>query len=340
MARRSSSKKHRSKRYWSRDPNKCKSDWTLHLCRESSGKRDAFFLLTKVLHDMPPERAPYFEKIFKDNVTPIGRGESELTISDEAADNFGVLLDFLYCQTEEAEQEFLFNVKHGMALRKIAEYYEIRPLQEMLSTFYLETTLAFNVGESIDRAKKCETDGKHVSALSTLDQFVHGMHTVEYIDEEEVEPEFLLKALVRRKALKLSKNKSDSENISCLVALCTEQYKDKMNKSFFYKLTHAEHIPFIDQEAALQLLMVEAELDIWKDGDSFSSLQGRCIRSLLSDWAEVRNKFESEKLYWKTLRRLSPSILGILLMHSTGTAHGVDESADPEISELTTVLSN
>jgi hypothetical protein len=268
----------------------------------------------------------------------IAESESEITIADQAAaEGFGALLDFLYCTTEEDEQEFLFNVKNGLALYKIADHFEIKPLQEMLCNFYRETTLAFNGVEFINEAKKFDSDGLLKSALH---QFAHGMHTTEYIQEDQLEPSFLLQALELRKTLEIPCNRYDSENISCLVALCTQNHKHSINRSLFYKLTHGDYIQYIDQEAALQLLTVEAEMDFWKDTDNFSSVQGRCIRSLLADWTGLREKFDSDAAFWKCLKKLSPSILGILLMHSTGTAHGFEEEEIPETPELTTVLSN
>jgi hypothetical protein len=336
MSIRSWKSKSRSKeRCWSRDPGKNKSDWTLHISRES-GNTDTYYVHTKVLDKLPPHRVPYFETIFKDNMNQIGDNESEINISDDAADTFSVLLDFLYCSTEKQEHDLLVNVKNGLALYKLAEYYNIRPLQEMLPKFYRDSTLAFNVIEFINEAKKFETSGMLDSAI---EQFAHAMHTIEFIEEDQLEPEFLLRAMERRKALKLPMNRWDSENISCLIALCTKHYKYQLTRSLFYKLTHEDYIPFVDQEAAMQILTVEAELNLWSDPDNFSCVQGRCIRSLLGDWAGLRGKFESDSGFWKTLRKLSPSILGILLMHSTGTAHGIEEAPKKEIPDVQTVLS-
>jgi hypothetical protein len=115
----------------------------------------------------------------------------------------------------------------------------------------------------------------------------------------------------------LEDNKVDSENISCLVALCVQQNQDKLTRKMFYSLSSELYIPHIDQEAALQLLTTEQELGYWTDSDTFSSVQSRCIRSLVADWAGLRKKFQSDELYWKALRNLSPSILGVLLMQAS-----------------------
>jgi hypothetical protein len=319
-----SSSKSKSRRSWTRDPEKNKCDVTLQLKRKS-GKRDTYYIHTKVLEALDKRRTPYFHKVFEEKAHIVGERASLLSASDEVADKFPLYLDFLYCRSKEEEQQILFNVQNGLDLYKIAEYYGITPLRDMLSKFYRDKTLAFSVVELINESKKFESEDTLESALK---QFSQTMQDNESVDEKELEPTFLLRALKKRKELKVPMNRWHSENISCLVALCTQHFKKQLTRSMFYKLTLEEHIPFIDQEAALQLLTVEAEQGYWEDSDNFSSVQGRCIRSLLSDWIGLRNKFESDTAFWKTLRRLSPSILSIILMHATNTARGAEEIKD------------
>jgi hypothetical protein len=320
----SSTSKAKPRRCWTRDPGKNKCDVTLQMKR-MSGKRDTYYMHAKVLERLDKRRAPYFQHVFKEKAHKVGERESLLSASDDIADKFPIYLDYLYCRSKEEEQHMLLNVQNGLDLYKIAKYYGIVPLRHMLSKFYRDKTLAFNVVELINEATKFESEDQLESAL---EEFAQTMHNNEYVDADQLEPTFLLKALKKRQELKVPMNRLNSENISCLVALCTQNYSKQVTRSMFYKLTLDEHIPFIDQEAALELLIVEAEQGYWEDNDSFSSVQGRCIRSLLSDWIGLRNKFESDTTFWKTLRRLSPSILSILLMHSTNTARGAEAIRD------------
>ena len=69
----------------------------------------------------------------------------------------------------------------------------------------------------------------------------------------------------------------------------------------------------------------ETEEGYWTDTDNFSTVQARSIQSLLSDWVGLRQKFESDAAFWKTLRDLPPNVLGILLMQSTGTAKETED---------------
>jgi hypothetical protein len=246
----------------------------------------------------------------------IGDRTSELSLPSDVADVFQILLDFLYCASRKEEDELLRNVENGLALYKIAEYFEILPLQIMLVTFYRDTTIPYDVTKLIDGAKKFENKDM---LRSGMEQFARTMHTLEYVEEQNLDPLFLIMALKKRKALQVNSTKKDYENISCLVALSTKHYKSKLTRSLFYKLTQEAYIPLIDQEAALQLLTVERELQYWTDTDNFSTVQARCIQSLVSDWSGLRRKFESDSIFWRTLKRLSPNVLGVLLMHSTGT---------------------
>jgi hypothetical protein len=79
-----------------------------------------------------------------------------------------------------------------LALYKTTDYFEIKPLQEILCHFYCKTTLAFNDTKFINEAQKFDSDGLLKLAL---DQFAHGMHMAEYIQEDQLEPSFLLQAL-------------------------------------------------------------------------------------------------------------------------------------------------
>lgn len=303
---------------WHRDRNMSRSDWIIHVVR-STAVRDVYYVHTKVVDNLSPRRVAFFEPIFKDNMKQIGDQTSEISLPSDIADEFDKLLDFLYCADENEEEEFLFNVKNGLSLYKVAEYFKIVPLQAMLTTFYRETTMPFNVMEFLQGAKKLNNQEMLDSGI---EQFALTMHSMEYIEEEKLEPGFLLKALRRRKDLKLRTSTIDSENISCLVALCTKHYQTKLTRSLFYKLTQEAYIPAFDQEAALQLLTVETQLGYWEDTENFSTVQARCIKSFLSDWTGLRHKFGSDDAFWKTLRDLSPNVLGILLMQSTGTVKG------------------
>ena len=199
----------------------------------------------------------------------IGDRTSELYIPSDLS--FDVLLDFLYCSNEKEEEEFLFNVKNGLLLYKIADYFKIKSLQTMLCDFYRQTTMPFNVteylmdgsvGSSASKTLQVRNNNKEV-LHSGIEQFAKTMQTLDFVEEEKLDPMFLLKALKKRKELKISQTKKESENISCLIALSTKHYKNKLTRSIFYKLTQEAYIPYIDQEAALQLLTVESELQYW-----------------------------------------------------------------------------
>ncbi|KAG7366960.1 BTB/POZ domain containing protein [Nitzschia inconspicua] len=318
---------------WRGDRLKSKSDWTIHVVRSDDGSRDIYYVHTKVVDDLSPRRVPYFEPIFKDSMRQIGDRTSELTVPSEVAEVFDKLLDFLYCSDRRREEEFLFNVKNGLGLYKVAEYFHVEPLQAMLTKFYRDQTMPFHVMDgSPNAATMPSTRGKKVlvsgeRSKNEMEKFARSMHELEFVDETKLEPAYLLKTLKRRKEMNLTESKRDSENISCLVALCTKHYREKMTRSFFYKLTQESFIPHIDQEAALQLLTVETELGFWTDTDNFSTVQARCIQSLLSDWKGLRRKFDSDGAFWKTLRGLSPNVLGILLMQSTRTSQGNSRSS-------------
>jgi hypothetical protein len=118
---------------------------------------------------------------------------------------------------------------------------------------------------------------------------------------------------------------TDFETVSCLVAICVKQNKEKLSRTLFYQLTSKNYIPHIDQEAAIEFLTIEEELGFWTDCNNFSSLQSRCIRSVLANWEGLRKKFASDEAYWKRLRKISPSILGILLMHASGPSRQDDD---------------
>lgn len=142
---------------------------------------------------------------------------------------------------------------------------------------------------------------------------------------DALDPEVLLEVLKQRKSMNIDTRKIDFETVSCLIALCVKRNKKKLTPTLFYQLTGNDFIPFIDQEAALEFLAIEEDLGFWTDRNNFSSVQSRCIRSLLANWEGLRKKFPSDEAYWKSLRTISPSILGILLMHASGTSQREDD---------------
>jgi hypothetical protein len=320
--------KHRSKESlkvpmnWRMDPKKSKSDWTLRIVRQESGLHDSYYVHKSILKEMPPDRAYILFPLFENNVRQKDAATSEIIASENAADAFDSFLDFMYCKSPQDVENFLLKAENGLKLYGLAEYFELYDLQKMLATFYKENILATDVIDFMNEARKFESDDMLEAAL---EQFAYALHTVEYVQEDQLEPEFLLKVLKKRKTLALPSNRSDSENISCLIALCSKYYKHQLTRKLFYKITDEEYIPHLDQEAALQLLVVEEELKFWRDKESFSNLQSRCIRSLLLDWKELRERFESDTAFWKALQKLSPGVLAILLMHSTGTAGDPDD---------------
>ena len=315
--------------------HKSRSDWTIHVVSEEDGAREIYYVHTKVVDDLSSRRVPYFEPVFKDSMKQIGDRTSELSLPSEVAEGFDKLLDFLYCENKKQEEDFLFNVKNGLALKKVAEHFKIEAMQNMLTKFYKDKMTPFHVLEEEARDPTSFEDKENV--ISEMENFAKTMHTLDYVDEAKLEPSYLLRTLKKRQEMKLTTSKPDSENISCLIALCTKHYRDKMTRKVFYKLTQERYIPHIDQEASLQLLTVESEEGYWTDTDNFSTVQARCIQSLLSDWTGLRQKFESDAAFWKTLRELSPNVLGILLMQSTGTAQEAEDDvrSSDKLSERT-----
>jgi hypothetical protein len=308
---------------WRMDREKSKSDWTLRIMRTDSSLHDTYHVHKRVLKEMPPDRANMLFHFFENKVHQKDAATSEIIASDKAADVFDSFLDFLYCKSPREVKTFLLEADNGLKLYGFAEYFELHDLQTMLANFYKDyTPLAANVIEFMNESRKFESDDM---LEAVLEQFAYNLHTVEYVQEDQLEPEFLRKALEKRKTLALPSNRWDSENISCLVALCSKHYKHQLTRELFYKITDDEYIPHLDQEAALQLLVVEEELKFWWDTESFSNLQSRCIRSLLLDWKGLRRRFDSDTAFWEALQKLSPCVLAILLLHSTGTAGDQDD---------------
>ena len=271
----------------------------------------------KVFQNLPEDRAECLGPIFKEQMRSKESKGGEIILTDEAADAFDVFLDYLYCKNHREVEKLLKNSENGLALYGFAEHFQIDGLQRLLSDFYRNSTSPEN--DTLDFINESSNRLLSGGVLDAgLEKFACTLHTMEDIDVKELEPEFLLQALKKRKSMSLTCNRLDSENISCLVALCTLHYKSQLSRKFFYELTHAEYIPFIDQEAALQLLTIETEQKYWEDTDNFSGLQVRCVQSLLKDWKGLRAKFESDTAFWKVLRSIdSGPVLSFLLMHAT-----------------------
>eukprot|EP00934_Nitzschia_sp_Nitz4_P007285 Nitzschia sp. Nitz4//scaffold30_size153850//612//3638//NITZ4_002754-RA/size153850-augustus-gene-0.64-mRNA-1//-1//CDS//3329547190//7275//frame0 len=258
-------------RQWSRSQRKCPhSDWTIHIVNPQTGRRDTYYIHTKALDSLPDHRSPYFEPIFTEKLKHVGNQESELIINDDTvAEGFGIFLDFLYATSANEEESLLNNVKRGMIIFGYANYFQVLALKRMLATFYRRNTSALiqdtppssTASSSMPklfqkRSSQCYRDPPP-EPESPMDAFARSMATIKYIDDAQLQLEYFIQVLERRKQLNITSSTAESKNISCLVAMCAEHNRKSLTRRLFYKLTHKDYIPHINQQAALKLLTIE-----------------------------------------------------------------------------------
>ena len=184
------------------------------------------------------------------------------------------MLDYMYA----IDDKLLVSSESAVALRHLSQFFGIRALAKRVGCFinedisldnmdiYLETTSAFDDLQTATLcADRCALEVENINPSSPL--------------LIEMDPSFILDIVSSQKfnPLKHSKHMSTVMASYFIMQVCV------IDGNVFEELTAAEYLPFIDEEAALPLLILEAEL-VRESADEracLTSLQQRCVEGIL-----------------------------------------------------------
>ena len=277
---------------WRLDASQSLSDWKIRIHHQRKGCTTEYHVHKNILA-VGPRKSEYFSSLFRcsDRLAESVLQTSEIVLEDMAADAFPCLLDFMYSPTDNAH----VTTENAIALRYLAQYFGIRLLHKKVMDFLrqdinISTVNSYICDSFLFQDEKisgfvAETCAINIVEISPTSKLI-----------QTVDPEFFLHIITSPEI----DTCSASGHLSILVASYCSFHKDRIDYEIFRRLTHRNHMPFVDREASLPLLEMEADLrhdEIQQTGGGdakktsvlgeFSCLQQRCIKVLALHWKEV-----------------------------------------------------
>jgi hypothetical protein len=336
---------------WKLDPSHSLSDWLIKITRQNSKKTDEYFVHKSIMA-VGPRKSEYFASLFRcsHQLAESASNTSDIELDDMTADAFPSMLDFLYSPTNT----LYISTEKAIALRYLAQYFGIRLLHKKVMEFLRKDISLSTVSTYISN-----TNLFHDEKISGYVAETCAVNILEILPTSDlvlkVNPKFFLHVI--------SSPEIDtcavSGHLSVLVAAYCKIHRKQLDESTFLSLTHRNHMPFIEREAALMLLDIEADLIASMDEEGglkvslpkereLSCLQKRCIKVLSLHWKEVSEENRSkastvfEKIHSAVLLELLDKSLSIVrqrLEESTKSADNqrvkLEQEFDVKLSQST-----
>eukprot|EP00537_Pseudo-nitzschia_pungens_P008567 CAMPEP_0172369822 /NCGR_PEP_ID=MMETSP1060-20121228/34792_1 /TAXON_ID=37318 /ORGANISM="Pseudo-nitzschia pungens, Strain cf. cingulata" /LENGTH=421 /DNA_ID=CAMNT_0013094897 /DNA_START=52 /DNA_END=1317 /DNA_ORIENTATION=- len=256
---------------WRVSPKESQSDWTITIESVPEGTISKYHVHKAVLVNDGHKGSDFFARLI--NETDITDTKT-IKIHEDAAKLIQNMLDYMYANDDELE----ISSDSAVGLRHLSQFFGIRGLAKRVNRFihedvtletmdvYLETTSAFDDMQTTTLlADQCASEIENISPLSSL--------------VAEMDPSFILSIVSSRR---FNRRKHSSHMSHIMTGYFITQ-RGAIDGHVFEELTAEEYLPYVDQEAALPLLILEAAL-VKESADEttpLSSLQLRCIEGIL-----------------------------------------------------------
>uniref|UniRef100_A0A7S4AWR2 BTB domain-containing protein n=1 Tax=Pseudo-nitzschia australis TaxID=44445 RepID=A0A7S4AWR2_9STRA len=264
---------------WRLSPEQNKSDWSITIESVPEGTVSRYHVHKRVLVNGGIKGSDFFARLINDtDITDT----KPIKIHEDAAKLMQNMLDYMYAIDDELE----ITSDSAVGLRHLSQFFGIRGLAKRVNCFinedisldtmdvYLETTSAFDDMQTIDLlADRCASEIEKISPLSSL--------------VAEMDPSFILSIVSSQK---FNRRKHSSHMSHIMTGYFITQ-RGAIDGHVFEELTAEECLPYVDQEAALPLLILEAAL-VRESADEttpLSSLQLRCIEGILPMFSSSAN---------------------------------------------------
>jgi hypothetical protein len=342
---------------WRLDPEISHSDWKIVVKRSSSSESatsTVTFHVHKNILAVGPWKSDYFTALFRNkHLSESADSTSTIELEELACEAMPLMLDFMY------QHDISMSIDHAVALRHLAKYFGIKLLYKNVMTYLKEQVgMLSNLGILVKHASLLSDEAVLSMAATTCTDHLAELNDVSLLST--IDPDFLLRVISNPDV----DTCSDSYLLSNIVAKYCEIHRDQLDQETFVKLTDRKYTPLIDQEAALPLLQVQAQL--WKhqscaeepqpssSGDDqkvaavddfhlddehadplsapsltpTACLQKRCIHRLALSWADF-----SDPSHLPDLQKLAPSVLAKLLQQSCAVAKQSQDKLQEEYTK-------
>jgi len=210
---------------WRGDPKETHSDWTIVV--KKSGKEDALekYHVHRVILAAGPRACEYFSTLFSTSAAVPEKEDHtcHITLEEQDAKFFAVMLDFLYSGTLDATTE------NAVALRSLARYFQCRELMRETNTFIqqdlsAETAAAYLVNAASQGDEKLQESAKKL--------------VVDHFDKIEPHSFYSLSVDLFRSILSsLDLSTCSHEAVAASVCTFFEKNSDSLNVHDFVEMT-------------------------------------------------------------------------------------------------------
>lgn len=261
----------------------CLSDWTIEV--RTPGKASRLYHVHRCMLAVQSE---YFAGLLAE-----GEGRtSMIDLKQDAAENFPLLLDYIY------RQELDVCTENATALHHLAQYFGIKPMVWEVQQFlmndiqfencarYYEQAVIFHDRMVQDAVRNlCRTRVNDIERdmdivqVSDLSLWLHILHSSTVTEHPE------------------ESRQAASEHLSNLIAEYCFQNRSEMSPAIFGQLTTSQYLPHLSAQSSMEFLELGREITGAREG-KLSSLEVRCIEALKKHWASIdtaslRNKLAS-----------------------------------------------
>ena len=297
---------------WRQSPAVSFSDWTIEVVRKRSGSKDTYHVHRRVLA-VGPRRSEYFSRVFQSPAHKRSSNKSRLDLAEAEADIFDMVLDYMYSDSNEPK----LTTEAAFAVYSIAETLEMQHLIQSVTEFHRKKMTRTNLVDFMTLSKTYKDTTLFDTAVEKCAE------EIQSLDQEfacQIEPQHLLKVLLKCKTLPRSYNFSSSR-LSQVVAECLVAQFLNVTPEVFSHLTDREHLPYLDPKAAVKILSVEGKLLTMGSVHKGSKcLRDRCIISITNNWSDLREQMESDRSLGECLVHIPSTVLAEVLMTTTAPA--------------------
>lgn len=248
-----------------------------------------------------------------------GANITKIFLPPYQAEAFPLVLDYIY-YTKEVKQTL--TAQRACAVFKIAELLDVPPLREAIAEFYQQTLSLKNMTDFVTAATKANADRLIFISRAKIGGLIF----------EKPELAGLVMPSVMVGILKLntqqlqelqSKNPqrypeklklSQSRMWSKVAYVCASHNHTVITKEQFEAMAHEDCLPAIDVSVAYNMLMLDARFT--PNNTEYTSLQKRCVKSILDDWEAFHKSFNSPDAVPDDLQKLPSHVLTDILMKS------------------------
>ncbi len=274
---------------WRLKPSESKSDYTMVIESVPEGTVKKYHVHKKMLSRNGRKTSDFFSRLFGDSSI---KKKRTIKIHEDAAQLIGNMLDYMYSM----EDKLNVNSETAVGLRHLSQFFGIRALATRVAGFiqddvcietmdiYMETAAAYDDMQTQQLCADC--CASHIGNIHPLSPLV-----------AEMDPSFIL-AIISSPDFD---RETYSKHMSHIMTGYFITQRGAIDGQVFEELTCEEYLPFIDLEAALPLLILEAALVSESNSDEtsmkLSSLQHRCVDGILPLFRknDERNITETER---------------------------------------------